>query len=118
MLLLLQQLIPLVIIVPSGLLMLTLEQNSSHIIANWTTPASPNGDIMYNLTLTSTSLLTDDITDIVAGVILTDTEFVLGVILEFFTMYEVSVVPFTGAGDGSGLTASFITEEGGTEGFC
>lgn len=94
--------------------MLTLAENTSHIIAAWTRPAFPNGNLMYNLSLTSTNQLTGGLTIVAADVIVTDTMFTYGIILEFFTTYEVTVVPFTGAGPGNGLMDSFTTQQGRT----
>lgn len=104
---------PFVFAVPSNLLMLTLAENTSHIIATWTRPASPNGVLMYNLTLMSTDLLTGGVTTLAGGVILAETMFTYSITLEFHRVYEVSVLPFTSAGAGNGLVESFNTGQGG-----
>jgi len=67
---------------------------------------------MYNVTLTSTNLLME-IPMLIASDVVNATHFVLEVTLNFYTRYELVVVPFTGAGSGNSTAESFQTEEGG-----
>ena len=101
-------------VVPSDVRMLSLTHNATHIVAMWLEPLSPNGVVSYNVTLTSTDLLTGDLSMLEAGQVVTETQYVVEVMVEFYTEYNVSVVPFTEAGSGTSSAFSLTIPEGGT----
>ena len=99
-------------VVPSPILMLNLTHNDTHVIATWSEPQFPNGNISYLINLTCTNLLVLDITVIAYEEVLT-TKFVLFFTVRHYTKYTVSVTPLTGAGAGKSSMYSLITDQGG-----
>ena len=86
--------------------------NTSHIFANWTEPEFLNGNLRYEVNMTSTDLLTNT-TFLFISTVVVDTSILIEVSMAVFEEYEVTVVPFTGAGRGATAMSSFQTPEGG-----
>ena len=93
--------------------MLALTRNATHIVAMWLEPLSPNGVVNYSVTLTSTDLLTGDLSVLEAGQVVMETQYALEVMVEFYTEYQVTVVPFTDAGSGNSSVDSLPIPQGG-----
>ena len=94
--------------------MVELSSNDTNILATWTEPVSPNGILSYNYSITCTSLL--DLTStvfIVEDLTTMKTTIVVEFSVSFYSRYEITVTPFTGAGPGNVATASFVTDQGG-----
>ena len=84
----------------------------------WTEPVSPNGRLQYNLTLTQVDLANPGtIFPPLTGV--TDqTQFIFNIMLLAHYQYNVTVTPFTGAGEGEEDTDSLQTAEEGKMHKC
>ena len=104
--------------VPSDIQNVTVVNNGTHILASWTEPEFPNGVLRYNITLTDTDLLTGETSDIAKGEVVSETEFGLQFIVDFYIRYEIIVVPFTGAGAGNEGTDAFDTDQGSKYVIC
>ena len=86
--------------------------NTSHLFANWTQPSMPNGNLRYDVNLTSTDLFRGTMTLVLSQEIV-DLSVLLAVPMLFYTEYNITVLPFTGAGIGEGVSGSFETQQEG-----
>ena len=86
--------------------------NTSHLFANWTQPSMPNGNLRYDVNLTSTDLFRGTMTLVLSQEIV-DLSVLLAVPMSFYTEYNINVLPFTDAGIGEGLSDSFETRQEG-----
>ena len=95
--------------------MVELSSNGTHILATWTEPMFPNGNLSYRFSITCTSLLEVDITVFIEQDLVTmETAVAIEFSVSFYSRYEITVTPFTGAGPGNPATDSFDTDQGGT----
>ncbi len=100
--------------VPSDIEMLELRYNATHILANWTEPDLPNGFLRYKINITCTPLLEVETSIFIVQNIVTMETFIVVVFsVDFYSRYEISVTPCTGAGPGNASIESFDTNEGG-----
>ena len=90
--------------------------NSSHLFVNWTEPNSPNGELRYQVNVTSTNILLNSelflLSQDITGSPL-PTSVLLPVEEMFYTRYLVSVEAFTDVGGGGRATLELTTPQGG-----
>ena len=97
--------------------MVELRLDGTNLVATWTEPVNPNGILSYIYSITGTPLsplLEMESTVIAEDQITMETTVSVEFSVSFFSLYEITVTPFTGAGRGNSTTGSFMTDEGGT----
>ncbi len=89
--------------------------NSTHLLLRWSQPRLPNGVLRYQLNVTSTDLVTNVTESLISDTVgaAFSSSILLLVARNFHTQYEVSVVPFTGAGNGVGNSTVLQIPQGG-----
>ena len=75
--------------------------SNSSLSVNWTEPAFPNGELRYQVNLTLTDLFTLATLQLASVEVVTPSN-VFEVQMSFYMEYNVTVVPFTDVGEGSG----------------
>lgn len=99
--------------VSSSVDILNLEYNATHILASWVEPSQPNGNVTYEINITSSSLLEEKQIFVVRNLLTADIEISVEYTVEHYSRYIIILAPCTRAGCGAPSTDSFATEQGG-----
>lgn len=99
--------------VPSSVERVDLNFNSTHLLANWTEPSLPNGNVTYTINVTCLSLLEIEASTLIEDLATVDVAIALEYSLRAYSHYTLTVTPCTRAGCGIASVDSLETEQGG-----